>query len=287
MPPKGTRRRFVLRLPRGRLVLGVRTLIMGVLNVTPDSFSDGGRFLNPKKAVAHALAIERAGADLIDVGGESTRPGSEGVSAEVELRRVLPVLKGLRGRLRIPVSIDTTKAEVAEAAIRAGAQLINDTSGLRADPALAELARRRRVPLILMHIRGTPRTMQKIPPARDIWRELERALRWSVAQARRAGVPRSQLLIDPGIGFGKTWEQNYEILAGLRRLEKFKLPILIGPSRKSFIGRVLDGAPPAERVWGSAAAVTAAILGGAHIIRVHDVAEMVQVARVADAMLNQ
>lgn len=277
---------FPLRLKSRTLRLGERTLVMGVLNVTPDSFSDAGRFFSPRRAVAHALAMERAGADLIDIGGESTRPGSYGISAEEELRRVLPVLKGLKRRLRIPISIDTSKAEVAEAALAAGAEMINDITGLRGDARLAEVARRRRLPLVLMHIRGTPATMQKLPPAKDIWRELERGLGWSVRQALRAGMKRSQLLIDPGIGFGKTAEQNYEILRGLARLRKFRLPILIGTSRKSFIGKVLGGAPPQERLWGTAATVAASILGGAHIVRVHDVAEMVQVARVTDAILN-
>ncbi len=205
------------------------------------------------------------------------------------MRRVLPVLNGLKRRLRIPISIDTSKAEVAEAALAAGAEMINDITGLRGDPegsGLAEVARRHRVPLVLMHMRGTPATMQKLPPAKNIWRELERELGWSVRHALRAGVRRSQLLIDPGIGFGKTAEQNYEILRGLQRLAKFRLPILIGTSRKSFIGKVLDGPPPEERLWGTAATVAASILGGAHIVRVHDVAEMVQVVRVADAILN-
>ncbi|MGH9812641.1 MAG: dihydropteroate synthase [Candidatus Acidiferrales bacterium] len=285
MTPRATRRRFVLRLRSRRLVLGERTQVMGVLNVTPDSFSDGGRFFSAKCAIQHALEMERAGADLIDVGGESTRPGSFGISAAEELRRVLPVLKGLKGRLRIPVSIDTVKAEVAEAALAAGAEMINDISGLRFDPRIAEVARRRRVPLILMHIRGTPATMQKQRFARNIWRELERGLGWSVKQALRAGVKRSQLLIDPGIGFGKSAEQNLEILRGLERLKKFGLPIVIGTSRKTFIGKALGGAPPEERLWGTAATVAASILGGAHIVRVHDVAEMVQVARIADAIL--
>ncbi len=277
--------RFQLRMPSRTLKLGERTLVMGVLNVTPDSFSDAGRFFHPRRAIAQALAMERAGADLIDIGGESTRPGSYGISAKEELRRVLPVLKGLRKRLQVPLSIDTSKAEVAEAALAAGAEMINDITGLRADARLAEVARRHRVPLVLMHIRGTPATMQKLPPARNIWRELERSLRWSVQQALRAGVRRSQLLIDPGIGFGKTAEQNYEILRGLPRLAKFRLPILIGTSRKSFIGKVLGGAPPEERLWGTAATVAASILGGAHIVRVHDVAEMVQVARITDTIL--
>ena len=279
--------RFRLRLRSRTLRLGERTLVMGVLNVTPDSFSDGALYLNPKRAIAQARAMERAGADLIDIGGESTRPGSYGISAEEELWRVLPVLKGLRKRLRIPISIDTSKAEVAEAALAAGAEMINDITGLRADARLAEVARRHRVPLVLMHIRGTPATMQKLPPARNIWRELERGLAWSVRQALRAGVRRSQLLIDPGIGFGKTAEQNYEILRGLTRLKKFRLPILIGTSRKSFIGKVLDNAPPEKRLWGTAATVAASILGGAHIVRVHDVAEMAQVARVTDAVLDK
>src|SRR3989338_1980399 len=177
------RRRYVLTLPRAKIVLGPRTLLMGVLNVTPDSFSDGGRFLDPDRAAAHALAMQRAGADLIDIGGESTRPGSAGVSAAVELRRVLPVLRRLRGRLRVPISIDPAKADVAEAALQAGAQMINDTSGLRADRRLAEVARRHRVPLVLMHIRGTPRTMQKISFARNILRDVDKGLRWSVRQA--------------------------------------------------------------------------------------------------------
>ena len=286
MTPRATRRRFVLRLRSRRLVLGERTLVMGVLNVTPDSFSDGGRFFSAKRAIRHALEMQRAGADLIDVGGESTRPGSFGISAEEELRRVLPVLKGLKGRLRIPVSIDTVKAEVAEAALAAGAEMINDISGLRFDPRMAEVARRRRVPLLLMHIRGTPETMQKQPFARNIWRELERGLGWSVKEALRAGVKKSQLLIDPGIGFGKSAEQNLEILRGLERLKKFRLPIVIGTSRKTFIGKVLGGAPPEGRLWGTAATVAASVFGGAHIVRVHDVAEMAQVVRLGDSILN-
>ncbi len=282
------RARFRLRLRSRTLQLGERTLVMGVLNITPDSFSDAGCFLSPQRAIAQALAMERAGADLIDIGGESTRPGSYGISAEEELRRVLPVLKGLKRRLRIPISIDTSKAEVAEAALAAGAEMINDITGLRGPEGsgLAEVARRHRVPLVLMHIRGTPATMQKLPPAKNIWRELERGLGWSVRQALRAGLRRSQLLIDPGIGFGKGAEQNYEIVQRLGRLAKFRLPILIGTSRKSFIGKVLGGAPPEKRLWGTAATVAASILGGAHIVRVHDVAEMVQVARITDAVLS-
>lgn len=280
------RRKFALSLPSTVLVLGERTLVMGVLNVTPDSFSDGGRFLDPDRAAAHALEMQRAGADLIDIGGESTRPGSSGVSAAEELKRILPVLQRLKRRLRVPLSVDTTKAEVAEAALKAGAQMINDTSGLRADSTLAAVARRYDVPLVLMHIRGTPKTMQQLPPARDILREVEKGLRWSVTRARRAGLRRTQLVIDPGIGFGKTVMQNYEILRHLDRLQAFKLPLLVGPSRKSFIAKLLDNTPPEGRLYGTAAAVAAAILGGAHIVRVHDVPEMVQVARITDAVLR-
>ena len=280
------RRKFALTLPSGVLVLGERTLVMGVLNVTPDSFSDGGHFLETEKAVKHALEMQRAGADLIDVGGESARPGAIGISAQEELRRILPVLRGLRRRLRIPISVDTCKVEVAQVALAAGAEMINDISGLRADPELARVAKRGGVPLVLMHIRGTPKTMQQLKPAKNIWREVERGLRWSVERALKAGVRRGQLLIDPGIGFGKTVTQNYELLCRLDRLQKFKLPILIGTSRKSFIGKVLGSAPPEQRLFGTAASVAASILAGAHIVRVHDVAEMVQVARVADAVLR-
>jgi dihydropteroate synthase len=280
------RHKFALTLPSTVLVLGERTLVMGVLNVTPDSFSDGGQFLEPEKAIAHALRMQAAQADLIDIGGESARPGAHGISAEEELRRVLPVLRGLKRKLRIPICIDTTKVEVAEVALQAGAQMINDTSGLRAAPELAKVAKKHDVPLVLMHMRGTPRTMQEIPPAKNIWREIEKGLQWSVEKALQAGLRRTQLVIDPGIGFGKTVMQNYEILRELPRLEKFKLPILVGPSRKTFIGKMLDNAPPQERLWGTAAAVTASILGGAHMVRVHDVAEMLQVVRVTDAVLR-
>lgn len=273
-------------LPHGRLALGERTLVMGVLNVTPDSFSDGGRYLSPKAAVKQALAMQRAGADLLDIGGESTRPGSEGVSAEEELRRILPVLRGLRRRIRIPISVDTNKVEVAEAAIEAGAQIINDITGLRAEPEIAGVVKRAKAGLILMHIRGKPRTMQKKQFARNVWRMLERDLGRSVEVALSRGVRRSQLVLDPGIGFGKSTAQNCEIIKHLRRLEKLRLPVLIGTSRKTFIGKILDGSPPAERLWGTAASVTAAILGGAHIVRVHDVEEMCQVVRISDAILR-
>src|SRR5580693_6672163 len=197
------RRKFRLRLPSRTLVLGERTLIMGVLNVTPDSFSDGGLFLDPEAAVARAIAMEAAGADIIDIGGESTRPGSSGISADEELRRTIPAIEGLRSKISIPISVDTNKSEVAEAAAAAGAEILNDVTALRNDPRIAEVARRRKLPLILMHMRGEPRTMQKGPFAKDVIRDVLTGLRRAIALARRAGVAKSQIIIDPGIGFGK------------------------------------------------------------------------------------
>lgn len=254
---------------------------MGVLNVTPDSFSDGGEFFEPDRAVERALAIEKAGADILDVGGESTRPGSEGVSADEELARVQPVLKALKGRLKIPISIDTRKAAVAENAIALDAQIINDVTGLKADPALAKVAALHRIPIILMHMRGEPRTMQKAPFVRNVVRDVMTGLRRSIGIARRAGVPKSQIIVDPGIGFGKSFKQNYELIARLPEFRRLSCPILIGTSRKTFLGHTLEK-PPEERIWGTAATVAASILAGVHIVRVHDVEEMVQVVRVTD-----
>jgi dihydropteroate synthase len=284
------RKKFRLRLGSGTLLLGERTLVMGVLNVTPDSFSDGGEFLDTERATKQALMMERAGADLIDIGGESTRPGSAGISAQEELARVLPVLQALQGRIKILVSIDTQKSEVAEAALDAGAHIINDISGLSTDPRIAEVAGRRRVPLILMHMRGEPRTMQVGPFARNVMKDVTQGLRRSVAAARKFGVAKSQILLDPGIGFGKSFAQNYQLLQELPQLAKLGYPLVVGTSRKGFLGAVLahDGkpAPPEERIWGTAATVTASILNGAHIVRVHDVAEMVKVSKVADCLLD-
>jgi dihydropteroate synthase len=311
-----TRSTFTLEIAGLKVRLGERTLVMGVLNVTPDSFSDGGLYLDAKAAVAHGLEMVRQGADWIDVGGESTRPGSAPVSAEVELARVLPVIRGLRRRApSLPISIDTTKSEVAEQAIRAGAAIINDISGLRFDPVIANVAHRERVPLVLMHLRGRPATMQQPPFARSIARSLGRGLAWSMREALRRGVRRSQLLIDPGLGFGKTRRQNFEIIAAFNRLQRFRLPLLVGASRKSFVQAVAagEGLDPAEGSakaragggpWqllkagaatdpatlqvlqtGDAAAVTAAILGGAHVVRVHDVAAIMPAVRIADGLL--
>ena len=261
---------------------------MGVVNVTPDSFSDGGNFLDASTAVNHALELQQAGAGLIDIGGESTRPGAKTISADEEMSRVLPVLLGLRDRLLIPISIDTRKAVVAEAAIAAGAEIVNDVSALQFDPALGEVVRRRKVAVILTHMRGNPGTMQKGPFARDVFRDVSMGLRAAVHRARHAKIAQSQIILDPGIGFGKSYRQNFQLLAHLPRLAKLGFPLLVGTSRKAFLGATLGTAKspalPGERICGTAATVTAAILGGAHIVRVHDVAELVQIARVADAI---
>jgi dihydropteroate synthase len=288
MMPHRKKSRIYLR--SGTLELGQRTLVMGVLNVTPDSFSDGGKYFRVADAVKAALALQRAGADILDIGAESTRPGSTGVSESEELARLLPVLHALRGRLKIPISVDTQKATVAETALSAGAEIVNDISGLRNDPHIAEVAARSGATLILMHMRGTPRTMQKGPFAKDVLRDVKSGLRRSVKFARRAGVRKSQIILDPGIGFGKSLEQNYELMARLPELARLGYPLLVGTSRKGFLGVTLARGgrplPAEERIWGTAASVAASILNGAHIVRVHDVEEMVQVARVADCVLR-
>jgi dihydropteroate synthase len=284
------RKTFHLKLRSSTLLLGPRTLIMGVLNVTPDSFSDGGKFLDPRRAVEHALAMQRDGADLLDIGAESTRPGSHEITSAEALRRLLPVLQALRPQLKIPISVDTRNSAVAEAALEAGAEIINDVSGLKHDPRIAAIAAKYRAALILMHMRGEPRTMQKGPFARDVVRDVLSGLRASLGRTRKAGIPNSQIILDPGIGFGKTHAQNFELLRKLPQLAKLGHPLLIGTSRKGFLGATLarEGrpAPPEERLWGTAATVAASILNGAHIVRVHDVAQMVQVARVADRILR-
>ena len=286
MPP---RKHFRLKLRSRTLILGPRTLIMGVLNVTPDSFSDGGKFLDPRRAVAHALSMQRDGADVIDIGAESTRPGSYAITAAEELRRLLPVLEALRGRLKIPISIDTQKSAVAEIALGAGASIVNDVSGLSTDLRLAQVAARHRVPLILMHMRGTPLTMQKKPFAKNVLKDVAAGLRRSIALARKAGVANNRIILDPGIGFGKSFSQNYELLANLPALAKLGYPLLVGTSRKGFLGAtsVKEGkpAPVEDRIWATAATVAASILGGAHIVRVHDVKEMCLVTRAADRIL--
>ncbi len=268
-----------------RLIVGERTLVMGILNVTPDSFSDGGRFFDADRAIAHGEQLAAEGAELIDIGGESTRPGAARVSARDECARVLPVIRALARRVRVPLSIDTSKARVAEAALDAGASLVNDVTALRGDRRMAKVVARARVPAILMHMRGTPRSMQRRTRYRDVTAEVIGALRLSLRRAEEAGIAPEQLLVDPGLGFAKTAEQTLVLLRDLPALRVLGRPIVVGPSRKSFIGATLD-LPVDERTWGTAACVALAIVGGAHIVRVHDVRAMAQVARMADAILN-
>jgi dihydropteroate synthase len=248
--------------------------------------------------VQHALQMERDGADLIDIGAESTRPGSLGINAEEEWSRLAPVLAALRARLKIPISVDTRKSEIAARAIETGAEIINDVSGLKHDPRIAEISARARVPLILMHMRGDPQTMQHKPFARNALKDVTHGLRTSLSIARQAGVANSQIVLDPGIGFGKSYAQNYQLLAELPQLAKLGFPLLVGTSRKGFISKTLTqdtnlapsphpaGIAAELKIWGTAATVTASILHGAHIVRVHDVAQMVSVARIADCILN-
>jgi dihydropteroate synthase len=267
------------------LDLGSRTLIMGILNVTPDSFSDGGVFLETARAVERAWRIAEEGADILDIGGESTRPGSQGVSAEEELSRTLPVLEALAGKYPLPISIDTSKSEVGRAALERGAALVNDVTALGKDPDLGEAAASFGAGLILMHMRGDPGTMQKLPPSPDILGEIEAWAGNVVARAQGLGVARDRIILDPGIGFGKTLGQNLQIIRNLERLAEAGYPLLVGASRKSFIGRIQSD-PKADRIWGTAALVAASILSGAHAVRVHDVAAMREVARATDALLN-
>jgi len=243
---------------------------MGVLNVTPDSFSDGGRYLRPDRAATHAERMADAGADLIDIGGESTRPGALPVPLEEELRRVIPVIKRVATRCRLPISIDTSKAEVARRAIEAGAAMVNDVTALMGDPEMAGVVAGAGVPVVLMHMRGTPETMQRRPRYRALMEELLRFFRGRIDAALAAGIDRNRILIDPGLGFGKTVAHNLEILQQLERLARLRRPILVGPSRKSFLGRLTDQSVE-QRLEGTAAAVTAAVLHGARVVRVHDV----------------
>jgi dihydropteroate synthase len=260
---------------------------MGVLNLTPDSFSDGGLDRSPEESVARGLALFEAGADIVDVGGESTRPGGAArVSAEEELRRVVPVIRGLRERGGGPISIDTTKAEVARAALDAGADLVNDVSGLRFDPALARVAAASRVPVVIMHLRGDFEGMHREPSYHDVMGEVVSELKGALRRGVEAGLEEEQAIVDPGIGFAKAADHSLEVLRRLPELEALGRPVMVGPSRKSFIGKVLD-LPVGERLIGTAAAVAASVFGGAHLVRVHDVREMVQVVRLCDAIMGQ
>lgn len=257
-------------------------LVMGIVNVTPDSFSDGGRFFSKDRAVAHALRLVEEGADLIDVGGESTRPGSDPVSVDEELERVIPVLEELIGRIPVPISIDTRRAAVAEEALRLGCHLVNDVSACR-DPEMAEVLRRHRAPVVLMHMKGEPKTMQESPSYQDVVAEVTLFLRERAALLQRRGVPRGMIVVDPGIGFGKRFRDNLELLKNLDRIKAIGYPVLIGASRKRFLGELLD-APVEGRLHGSLAAAAHCYYKGAEMIRVHDVAPTVELLRVLDAL---
>ena len=280
------RRSFTINLRDGTsMILGTRTRVVGVLNITPDSFSDGGQNFDSARAIDRALEMESEGADIIEIGGESTRPGSARISVDEELSRIVPVLRGLASSVRVPIAIDTYKSEVAAAAVALGASVINDVSALRFDPAVADVAAREHAVLVLMHMRGEPATMQKIDPSSDIFAEIESDLTIAIRVAESRGVERNQIVIDPGIGFGKTLEQNLAIINHLDRFESFGLPLMIGTSRKTFIGR-LTGRPDGDRLSGTAASVAIAISRGAHIVRVHDVKQIVEVARITDAIVS-
>ncbi|MEQ9236792.1 dihydropteroate synthase [Coleofasciculus sp. E2-BRE-01] len=263
---------------------GERTYLMGVLNVTPDSFSDGGEFNTPAAALAQAQRLVEAGVDILDIGGQSTRPGAEEISETAELQRVLPVIKAVRSSLSVPISVDTTRASVAKAAVAVGADIVNDISGGTFDPDMFPVVAQLGVPIILMHIRGTPQTMQKLTDYHDLIGEIYEFLEGQIRVAINAGIVRSRLIIDPGIGFAKTAEQNIQLLQQLAAFRSLGVPILVGVSRKRFIGHILNQPDPKQRVWGTAAACCAAIAAGSDILRVHDVAEMHDVCRVADAI---
>jgi dihydropteroate synthase len=272
-----------LETRHGRIDFFRRTVVMGILNITPDSFYDGGRRGDVTQSIRHGVAMAQAGAEIIDLGGESTRPGSRPISAEEEAARVLPVLRGLRREVNLPISIDTYKSKVAESALAAGADMVNDISALRFDPEMVSLVAREQVPVVLMHMQGTPRTMQAEPRYENVVEEVRDFLAAQVSGAVDRGVPRHGIIIDPGIGFGKTLQHNLALLCGLPSLTGLEQPVLVGASRKAFIGKIL-GVDADERLEGSLAVAVAAVLNGANMLRVHDVRETVRAVRIADAI---
>jgi dihydropteroate synthase len=269
------------------LDFSAKTHIMGILNITPDSFSDGGLHFDCRTAVDSGLAMVEDGAHIIDIGGESTRPGSEPVSLGEELRRTIPVIEGLAKKVTVPISIDTYKAEVAQRALDAGASIVNDISGLRFDPEMPKVVAKYRVPVAIMHIKGRPKEMQKNPFYEALIPEIMDYFRISIRLAKKFGIPENMMVLDPGIGFGKTFDHNLELLNNLEQFTLLEKPLLVGPSRKAFLGKVLGDAPAAERLEGTAAAVVVSIMKGANIIRVHDVKEMAKVAKVVDAIRRE
>jgi dihydropteroate synthase len=273
----------VIKLGRRTVDLGRRTHVMGILNVTPDSFSDGGRFLDPAVALDHAVAMAGEGADFIDIGAESTRPGARPVPAREQLARLTPVLRAVKKRVKLPVSVDTTSAKVAQAALREGADMVNDVSALSGDPRMPAVVARFGVPCILMHMKGRPRTMQRNPKYQDLMAEITGFLTTALARGEQAGIERTQMLVDPGIGFGKTITHNLEILRRLAELQTLGVPVVVGPSRKRFIGTLLD-VPADERLEGTIAACVMAAANGANILRVHDVKPVARALKLADAI---
>jgi dihydropteroate synthase len=267
----------------GALEFFRRTLIMGIINVTPDSFSDGGERYDAVKAIADGVTMVKSGAHILDIGGESSRPGATPVSEDEELARVLPVVRGLREETDAPISIDTYKSNVARAALNAGADIVNDISALRFDPAMAAMIAAEKVPVVLMHMQGTPRTMQREPKYDDVVREVRDFLAAQLYTAMDAGIAQGMIVIDPGIGFGKTLQHNLQLLRGLPMIAALGQPVLVGTSRKAFIGRILN-AEPLDRVEGSLATAVASVLAGANIIRAHDVAETAKAVKIADAI---
>lgn len=276
-------RGWVLSTRRGSIDAARRTALMGIVNVTPDSFSDGGRYFDPGKAISHGIDLAREGADIIDVGGESTRPGARPLSAREEIERILPVIRGLRRTAPIPISIDTYKADVARAALAEGADMVNDISALRFDAAMAPLIAAEKVPVVLMHMQGAPQTMQQRPRYQNVVQEVREFLQSLIHFALEAGVEADRIIIDPGIGFGKELDHNLALLRGIPTLVSLGRPILVGPSRKTFIGKILEVGPE-ERLEGSLAAAVAAVLAGANMIRTHDVKEARRAIRIADAL---
>jgi len=280
------RKKCILQIKGRNFLLGQRTWIMGILNVTPDSFSDGGLYLNKNKAVKRGLELAEEGADIIDIGGESTRPGSNSISTEEELKRIIPVLSDLREKTDALISVDTTKSEVARAALDHGADIINDISALRFDPQMPPLAVNRDVPVVLMHMKGTPKTMQANPSYEDLLAEVKSFFKERLETAKTLGIKREKIIIDPGIGFGKRHNDNLLLINNLRALEEFERPIMIGISRKSFIGKILN-LPVLERIEGTIASAVLSIIHGAHILRVHDVAPIKRAVLVAEAILEE
>lgn len=281
------RRPFQWRLPNYTLQLGQRTLLMGIVNITPDSFSDGGKYYAPSRAIDHALQLAQDGADIIDLGAESTRPGADPIGAEEELRRILPVLEGLRPKLKIPISVDTYKASVAERVLIAGADIINDITGLNYDPAICNIISKANAGVILMHSRGTPGQLHGLPSVANILENVRDGLTSSIEQARQAGISDQSIVLDPGIGFGKSGDDNLLLHAHLSYFAELGFPLLVGTSQKSFLGTILNQSIPSERGWGSAASVTLAIQQGVHLVRVHDVHHLRQCCLVADVILSR